>query len=160
MHFDNDHRLAIMLAGTVSLPSPFPAHGQVSLVTDTPRPGINPQVYVKIKQKLSDKQIITWFVLPDAIRAFRVPPKEGAKAALNDWEFRTAQDVEARIGEMRSRASQQSQANGPDEMPLFSAAIVHVPELAPVLVRGEVGVSAAEAAEGAAFLRMFGGCCH
>ena len=57
MDFHSIHQAAIKLAGTVALPSPFPAHGSLWIVV-APEDG-DFETYIRIVQVVSGKRIIT-----------------------------------------------------------------------------------------------------
>jgi hypothetical protein len=157
-----NQRTALLLAGTVTLPSPFPAMGRVSLVVDPRDPAGKRPSIVKIEHKLNDMQIISWFVNESDIRACRVPPAAGTSVPLEEWRILTSEEVGGKIEDERTRLAGQSPQPGQfDEPSLYDAAIVHVPETARVLVRVEAGVAAAVGTDAPAFLNLFAGriCC-
>jgi hypothetical protein len=149
---------ALALAGTVALPSPYPAYGSVSLaVVDD---GDDCDVLVKILQVVSPRRIITRFVRREDIRAIRGNPDGALDGGPESWPIlgvnRFRPDLERRTEELLAQVG-----TGPvAEAPWYPAAIVYVPESAPVLHRNEVGVTAAISAEEVGFGGAYSGCCH
>jgi hypothetical protein len=151
-----NQRTALLLAGTVTLPSPFPAAGRVSLIVDPRASAAKGPSIVKIEHKLNDMQIISWFVNESDIRACRVPPAAGASVPLEEWRTLSSEEVGNRIKDELTRQGGRSPEPGQlDEPAMYDAAIVHVPETARVLVRVEAGVPAAVGTDAAAFLNLF-----
>ena len=81
MDFHPGHQAAIKLAGTVALPSPFPAFGSLHIVV-APEDG-DYETYLRIVQHVTGKRIITRFVRLADVRAIRAPrnrrPREARK---------------------------------------------------------------------------------
>jgi hypothetical protein len=136
MDFHSGHQTAMKLAGTVALPSPFPAFGSVSIVV-APEDG--------------DHEIVR---LAD-VRAIRVPATPEALGSPETWNLIGPKEVQRRIAkhekDLRSAVSKSKSAS---ESEWLAAAIVYVPEAAPVLHRNDVGVTAAESAEEVAFSEL------
>jgi hypothetical protein len=161
MDFHAPHQTALTLAGTVALPSPYPACGSLSIVV-APEDGDH-ETYVKIVQHVSSKRIITRFVRLCDVRAIRVPEKADSFASPETWPLIGPKEVRRQIGnkdeELRAEAIK---SGGAAEFPWVPAAIVYVPEPAPVLHRNDVGVTAAVSAEEVAFSELspaaFGHC--
>jgi hypothetical protein len=160
MEFHPSQQTALALAGTVPLPSPYPASGPVSLVLFGD--GGDEEVLVKILQVISDLRTITRFVRPEDVRAIRGHPDGAIDDGPESWpvlgikRVRAALEERARV--LRERAGK---ARGPEEVPWYDAAIVYVLESAPVLHRDEVGVTAAVSSEDVGFAgTSWSGCCH
>jgi hypothetical protein len=152
-----EHKLAFDLAGTVGLPSPFPATGRVSLIRSAqneagPSGGSKPRFFIKILQSVSPKQIMTVFVDPYDVRGVRYHTGRGTVADASSWKFMNIDDVRARIKSAIEELTKPSYAaSGSFEIPLFEEAIVYVPESAPLLARAEIALVAAVAAENRSF---------
>jgi hypothetical protein len=144
------HLHAIKLAGTVALPSPFPAFGSISIVV-APDDGDH-ETYLRIVQSVTGKRIITRFVRLADVRAIRAPATAEAALSPETWDLIGPKEVQRRIAEkekeLRAAASKSGSAT---EAEWLAAAIVYVPEAAPVLHRNDVGVTAAVSAEDVAF---------
>jgi hypothetical protein len=159
MEFHPCHQTAFAIAGTVPLPSPYPASGAVSVVIA--RDGEEFEVFVKILQVVSDRRIITRLVRPEDIRAIRGYPEGTDGGGPESWPVlgikKIAGELESRARELRARAAKTGIL---DEAPWYHAAIVYVAEAAPVLHRNEVGVTAAVSSEEVGFGDLLGGCCY
>jgi hypothetical protein len=159
MEFHSSHHTALLLAGTVPLPSPHPACGLVSLAIA--RDGEDYEVFVKILQVVSDRRIITRFVRPDDVRAIRGHPD--GRGGPESWPIHGLKKIK---GELEKRAKElldKARKTGVlDEAPWYAAAIVYVAESAPVLHRDEVGVTAAVSCEEVVFAETccWTGCCR
>jgi hypothetical protein len=155
MDFHPRHQAAIKLAGTVALPSPFPAFGSLSIVV-APEDG-EQETYLRIVQQVSGKRIITRFVRLADVRAIKAPEKPGAEGSPETWQLIGPKDIQRRIAkqekELRTQASKTGAACESEWLP---AAIVYVPEAAPVLHRNDIGVTAAVSAEEVAFSELQG----
>ncbi len=158
MEFHTCHHEALTLAGTVALPSPYPAAGAVSVVVS--RHGEDFEVFVKILQVVSERRIITRFVRPEDVRAIR-----GHHAALSEggpesWPVLGIKKLQAELDKRVKELIARARTGIFDESLWYSSAIVYVPEAAPVLHRNEVGVTAAISVEEVAFADAWSGCCH
>jgi hypothetical protein len=149
-----EQRLAFDLAGTVGLPSPFPAVGRVFVIR-TPKktePGEKddhgPRFFIKIVQTISPKHIATTFLQTEDVRAVRCPPESGPVTDLATWTFLNIDDVRALIkAAIKELSKAEHVAACSFEVQLFNQAVVYVPESAPVLSRAEFALVAAVAAE-------------
>ncbi len=150
MDFHPHHRTALKIAGTVALPSPFPAMGSVSLVV-APEDGDH-ETYLRIVQIVSGRRIITRFVRLADVRAVRTPQAGDSQSTPETWPIIGLKEIQRQINkkekELRTAATKSGQ---PSESEWLAAAIVYVPESAPVLHRNDVGVTAAVSAEEVAF---------
>lgn len=153
MDFHRSHQAAMKIAGTVALPSPFPAHGSLWIVV-APEDG-DFETYVRIVQTVSGKRIITRFVHMADIRAIRMPAPDEPQGSPETWPIVGPKEVQRMIAkkekELRTAAGKSGSACESEWLP---AAIVYVPEAAAVLHRNDVGVTAAESAEEIAFSDM------
>ncbi len=150
MDFHSTHQAALKIAGTVALPSPFPACGAVSIVV-APEDG-DYETYIRIVQHVSSRRIITRFVRLADVRAIRAPEPGAGQGGPDTWPLLGPKEVLRRISkkekELRGAATKSGSASESDWLP---AAIVYVPEAAPVLHRNDIGVTAAVSAEEVAF---------
>ncbi len=158
MEFTNAHHNAVTLAGTVALPSPYPATGEAFFVlTDWDSEQV---VYVKLVQVMSSKQMITRFVRPEDVRAIRAKPSvAGTSDDPNDWPLLSPSKTqkEIRAGETAIIAHAKAAKLKYLEELWHAEVILYVPETAAVLHRNEFGVTAAVSSEG--FLPASAGCC-
>jgi hypothetical protein len=146
MDIANEHHYAVALAGTVALPSPYPAYGQAFFVlSDWEGDTV---IYVKLVQNVSKKQIVTWHVKPGEIRAIRLQPPGGSNDP-ESWPIlspaKTRKEIAA--GETAIIAHAKEAGVKSLEEPWHPAVILYVPEAAPVLFRHEVAMTAAESVE-------------
>jgi hypothetical protein len=150
MDFQPTHQGALKIAGSVALPSPFPACGTLSILV-APDDG-EYETYIRIVQQVSGRRIITRFVRLADVRAIRAPDASEAHCTPETWPIIGLKEVQRRIGkkekELRTAATKSGSACESEWLP---AAIVYVPEAAPVLHRNDVGVTAAVSAEEVAF---------
>ena len=98
--FGADQQQAFDLAGTVALPSPFPAFGRL-VVVRLARPGAMPgqmlaqdkepegnvSYILKLIQAVSEKLLVTRFVSPDDVRSVRVVRCAADTADPSCWEL-------------------------------------------------------------------------
>jgi hypothetical protein len=178
------HR-AMLLAGTVALPSPYPAAGRILLtITPWPSGGDQAQFFLKIVESLRDRRIVTRFVRPESLRAVRLCPRSrrGRYRPLDAWPLLTAEDLRERLNQAKQKLLAAARKDGrilPYQIPLFPVpprggkddaglgdkggtaryerlGIVYVPEDASVLVRVEEVTAAAEAAEASQVAKLAG----
>jgi hypothetical protein len=163
--FGNEQKVALALTGTVAIPSPFPAAARIFI-------GIMPRLnaasaeryFLKIVEVIADKHIATWFVNVEDIRAVRLRPESGQYQELREWTLRTAEDLHEELEDAkRSLKQAASHPMTAYEFLLFPdlEGVVYIPETAPVLVRTEYGLPAAEAFEYHCSnrMRLKGRCC-
>jgi hypothetical protein len=150
MDFHPTHQAALKIAGTVALPSPYPAWGSLSILV-APEDG-EYETYIRIVQQVSGRRIITRFVRLADVRAIRAPEATESHSTPESWPIIGLKEVQRRISkkekELRAAATKSKSAC---ESEWLAAAIVYVPEAAPVLHRNDVGVTAAVSAEEVAF---------
>ncbi len=160
MDFQTSQYTALTLAGTVPLPSPYPACGPVSVVIA--RDGEDYEIFVKILQVVGDKRIITRFVRPEDIRAIRGNPGETNGDGPDSWPVLGIKKIKGELDERAKELTEKARKTGVlDEAPWYAAAIAYVAESAPVLHRDEVGVTAAVSCEDVAFSDGWSSsCCH
>jgi hypothetical protein len=155
MDFRPSHQAAMKLAGTVALPSPFPAFGSISIVVAL-EDGEH-ETYLRIVQQITTKRIVTRFVRLSDVRAVRAPAKSEDEGSPEIWALFGPKEVQRRIAkkekELRLAASKSSTACESEWLP---AAVVYVPEAAPVLHRNDVAVTAAVSAEEVGFSDLQG----
>jgi hypothetical protein len=153
MDFGPSHQAALKIAGTVALPSPFPACGSLSILV-APEDG-EYETYIRIVQQVSGRRIITRFVRLADVRAIRAADGSEAHGTPETWPIIGLSEVQRRVSkkekELRTAATKSGQACESEWLP---AAIVYVPEAAPVLHRNDVGVTAAVSAEEVAFSEL------
>jgi hypothetical protein len=163
MEFHPSHHTALTLAGTVALPSPYPACGAVSVVIA--RDGEDYVIFIKIVQVVGDKRIITRFVRSEDIRAIRGNPDGTIGDGPDSWPVLGIKKIKGELDKRTTDLTEKAKSTGVlDEAPWYEAAIVHVAEAAPVLHRDEVGVTAAVSCEEVAFSARgscgWSGCCN
>jgi hypothetical protein len=154
---DLQQRLAIALAGTVSLPSPHPAYGKVSLGLDSSgrdeRPTGCPRYYLKSVEKLSARQVVTRIVALNDLRAVSHPEGDDVAHSKAPRVTHLVEDLFIEGGAIlvakQKLEAAVKRAPGDYEIVIFPVAVLHVPETAAVLttVVFEAGVTAAESAE-------------
>jgi hypothetical protein len=155
MDFHPSHQAAIKLAGTVALPSPFPAFGEVHIVV-APEDG-DYETYLRIVHTVTGKRIITRFVRLADVRAIRAPEKPEASGSPDTWPLIGPKDIHRRIAKQEKALLAQATKSGVScEAEWLGAAIVYVPEAAPVLHRNDIGVTAAVSAEDVTFSEVHG----
>jgi hypothetical protein len=160
-------RLALALAGTVSLPSPHPAYGKVSLGLnssgkDEPPSG-SPRFYLKSVESVSPRQVVTRIVALNELRAVSRPEGDAVDDSKAPRVTQLVEDLlldggAISVGKKQLEAAVKV-APGDYEIVLLPVAVLHVPETAPVLVRVvfEAGVTAAESRT--PYRVESGGCC-
>lgn len=153
--FGPAHLLALSLAGTVSLPSGFPATGDLYLVPG-PESGASRHV-LKLVQAVNNLHEITRFLGLEDLRAISMPDGDGSDPDAARRTFgveRLAKVIEEAVAAL---------SRGAAEWPLGLGVVIHVREAAPVLVRilSHFGVTAAEAAENVALQAVHNvSCCE
>ncbi len=89
MDFHATHQAALKIAGTVALPSPFPAFGSLWIVV-APEDG-EYETYIRIVQHVSSRRIITRYVRLADVRAIRAPETEAAHGDSGNMAARRSQ---------------------------------------------------------------------
>jgi hypothetical protein len=159
MEFHSSHHAALTLAGTVPLPSPYPACGPVSVVIALDDKEF--EFFVKIVQVVSDKRIITRFVRPEDVRAIRGHPEGKGGGSPESWPVLGVKKIKAALEKRTRELVAKAEKTGVlDEASWYDSAIVYVAESAPVLHRDEVGVTAAVSCEDVGFSAVGSVCCH
>ena len=162
--FTTDQRLLLAMAGTVALPSPYPAYGQVFVGIDPSGDDspASPRFFVKLVQTLTSRRVITRFFALNDLRAVSYPA--GSQGDVH------AARVTSTVTDMRERIESAKQAlecavqdsATVHELLLYPVAVLHLPEAAAVMVHitQEFGVTAAEAAENVEkCTEVTSGCC-
>jgi hypothetical protein len=161
--FTDEHKATLALAGTVAMPSPFPASARM-FVGIKPNPPADDPHYLKIVERVGDKHTVTRLLSLKDLRAVRLRPSDSeAYDDVREWELKTREQLQAELATATSGLP--AKPATAHEVPLFDEAeqegVVYVPETAPVLVRTEFGVLAGEAADVGRYFGPFGGriCC-
>jgi hypothetical protein len=155
----SDHHLrSIALAGTIAVPSPFPALGRIEISTH----GVSKdevdslqdptsfeavqffrKVHVEIVHEVNPRLTITRVVrLCDIAAAFL--PADSSHVSLSHGQWYLSAELESLVLE---RLSESNSPEFPALVPLLFEAIVYLPETAKVLLRVETGMTAAESVE-------------
>jgi hypothetical protein len=136
--FDRHQLRSFQLAGTVALPSPFPEVGRLRLLPGGVHYNAGPESaldLVAVEHTQSNRVTITRHVaLHDVAAVFFVNPEKPAQFSDSGWYF--GPEIGPQL-EIRSTAN----------APALCLGIVYVREQAAVLMRVEVGMTAAESAE-------------
>ena len=160
--FGPDQRAALSLAGTIALPSPFPATARITIGvmprTNTPGADPTPRFFLKLVEHLRDNYIVTRLASLKDLRAIRFRSAPTQPGQPWHWTLKTREDLFTDLDDARklleSQAEEASRAGLPFsyETDLDSGAygILYVPETAQILVRVEFGLLASEAAQAAA----------
>jgi hypothetical protein len=150
--FGPSQKLAFALAGTVAIPSPFPAHGTVSIGIFPATGGADsaPRFFLKIVETASSRTIVTRLVALEDVRAVRLYSGKGSIGESQSWTYKTIEELSGLINDKTNLLMGVAKSGLAYEVELFAEpAIVFVPESAPVLLRYEIGVTAAVCAESA-----------
>jgi hypothetical protein len=153
-----NHLRSIALAGTIAVPSPFPALGRIDVSTygitkdevgcledPTSFDAIQffRKVLVEIVHEVNPRLTITRVVkLCDIAAAFL--PTDTSQVSLSNGQWYLSAELEALVLEKLSELSTQ---DFPALVPLLFETIVYLPETAKVLLRVETGMTAAESVE-------------
>ncbi|MEJ7636927.1 MAG: hypothetical protein WKF75_02790 [Singulisphaera sp.] len=155
--FGGEQRAAFALSGTIGLPSPSPAAARIyiGIMPKSESGDAAPRFFLKLVERIGFKLIVTRFVELDDVRAVRIRSGTGEAGDPWTWSFQTAEALHGEIQAAKVALEAAARDGAAYELP-FSAGhegVVYVPETAPVLVRTEYGVPAAEAAEAAHLAR-------
>ncbi len=151
MSLTRDQRIALELAGTVCVPSPFPAAGEIRIVTEAEPDGkvsmadllARKAVCLEVRHRISPKLSITRIVYLDEVAAVFLPDHpEGDRHDVGSWLL--ALELQA---ECFNRVSLRPARRGGEDRRLLGKGVVYLPESAKVLMRVEVGMTAAESVE-------------
>ena len=140
MPLSYDQELTLLLAGTVALPSPAPACGTVEVETaEGGDPGKLCDLYLEITHRVSTRLTL--------VRTVRLADVRLIRAVWPGQKEKTSAEVKTPKGflplaETRALAEEEEEAT-----PWLTQAVVYVLEWAPVLLRVEVGMTAAESAD-------------
>jgi len=153
-----NHLRSIALAGTIAVPSPFPALGRIDVSTygitkdevdslDAPTSFEALQffrkVLVEIAHEVNPRLTITRVVkLCDVAAAFL--PADTSQVSLSHGQWYLSAELEALVLDKLSELDTQDL---PALVPLLFESIVYLPETAKVLLRVETGMTAAESVE-------------
>ena len=142
--FDHDQKVAFALAGTVALPSPFPASGRVSIgifqqIKGQEKRVKEPTYYLKSVQLITETLIVTRIFSLSDLRAARTYTDTASTDGSAEWTLST---VEEAWGEISNTIKLIKGENL--EVIWKRAAILYVLESTPVLTRVEKGLTAAE----------------
>jgi hypothetical protein len=161
--FGEDQKHAFDLAGTVALPSPFPAFGRLVVVrlarasvlpsqmlAQDKKPDGNVSYIIKLVQAVSEKLLVTRFVSPDDVRSVRVVRCAADTADPNCWELMDGADLRAELLKI-DWGDAVKDGRGSHELELYATAVLYVPESVQVLVRLEFGLPAALSVENALY---------
>jgi hypothetical protein len=161
--FGQDQQHAFDLAGTVALPSPFPAFGRLVVVrvarpravpsqtlSQNKKPEDHVSYILKLVQAVSEKLLVTRFVSPDDVRSVRVVRCAADTADPNRWELMDGADLRAELLKI-DWGDAAKDGNGSHELELYATAVLYVPESVQVLVRLEFGLPAALSVENALY---------
>ncbi|RUL87841.1 hypothetical protein [Tautonia sociabilis] len=150
-------QLALALAGTIALPSPPPATGDLYLIRnpgvapDLARYGIGGPTYlIKLVQRIGTHFEVDRFLAVENLLVIDKPEPikndDREETKLRSYTVdELAQPIAQAIEELNRRESTEESS---PEILLFQGVVIHVPEQAPVVVktRALFGVTAAEAA--------------
>jgi hypothetical protein len=150
---------ALTLAGTVALPTPFPASARISIVMspELSEDGISSEqrFSLKLVEVIGDKLIVTRFVSLENVRAIRFCSGSNSMDDPWKWKLKISEElsVDFRATKEELKAHSETFASAGTKLSFEHVlesglrGIVYVPETAPVLVRTEVAVVAALAVD-------------
>jgi hypothetical protein len=152
---DPEQEIAFRLAGTVGLPSPYPATGSVEIVAWVAEGGQPVEVFLRVIHRLSFQVRIARLVDLDSIRAIYAPwesvssppsiiSQPAPPPSPKGWTIKTAKTIRE---EVLHRIAEEKKSKERVVIRWLPAAIVYVPEAVPVLMNVETGMTAAESAE-------------
>lgn len=155
--YDRDYYISLLLAGTVALPSPYPASGRLSVGIHLLKDA-EPEVYLELSQFVDLHRTIVRIILFRELRAAQV---WDGPAAASDTPILSARELAPRVLEVAEElAKSPDGACRSDAGFLFRHAILYVPEAAPVLQIVRMGLTAAQSAEDYGASGTWGhGCC-
>ena len=96
--FSPEEKAAFALAGTVALPSPFPASARILLgIMPQLETAVAPRYYLKIIELVTDRFSVTRLVSLGDLRAIRLVPESGRFDNFREWTLLTAEDLHDRL---------------------------------------------------------------
>ncbi len=150
---------ALTLAGTVALPTPFPASARISIVM-SPEPSedgtsIEQRFSLKLVEVIGDKLIVTRFVSLENVRAIRFCSGSNTKDDPWIWQLKISKELSVDFNSTKEELKAHSvtftsagtKFSFEHVLRSGTRGTVYVPETAPVLVRTEVAVVAAQAVD-------------
>jgi hypothetical protein len=148
----------MQLAGTVGLPSPFPAVGSVRIVIRLNEKTKEPEFFLRITHRLNYKLKVSRLIELEDARAVLVPgkplipaPRVSAQEGPEDWSFITADQLLEHVPKLGAdgakKGAEHLQLVGWWEFEWLPRAIVYASESASVYMEVGVGMTAAESAE-------------
>jgi hypothetical protein len=154
----DNHLRSMALAGTVAVPSPFPALGRIDVstygITKDEVDGLEDptsfealqffrKVLVEIAHEVNPRLTITRVVkLCDIAAVFQ--PADTSQVSLSQGQWYLSPELETLVLEKLSELNTQDL---PTLVPLLCKSISYLPETAKVLLRVETGMTAAESVE-------------
>jgi hypothetical protein len=157
--YGDEQIAALSLAGTVALPSPFPASARISMVM-SPEPSedgtsTEQKFSLKLVEVIGDKLIVTRFVSLENVRAIRFCFGSNTNDDPWIWKLKIFRELSAdfRTTKEELKAYSQTFKNAgtifsfEQNLESGTRGIFYVPETAPVLVRTDVAVVAAQAVD-------------
>jgi hypothetical protein len=161
--FGEDQQQAFDLAGTIALPSPFPAFGRLAVVrvarpkraasqksAQGKKSEDNATYILKLVQAVSEKLLVTRFVSPGDVRSLRVVIGAENTSDTTCWELMDGADLRVELLKI-DWGNTAKDERGSHEVELYSRAVLYVPESVQVLVRLEFGLPAALSVENALY---------
>lgn len=129
--FDREQRAALALAGTVALPSPFPASARI-FIGIMPRhvQAVERRFYLKIVETIGAKYKVTRLVDLAYLRAVRVRPESGRYHNLSDWTVLTIEDLHGNLDDAKEalNLAVAEEATTSYEVPLFPEVLEEAPD--------------------------------
>lgn len=146
MSLAHDERIAFRLAGTVGLPSPYPATGSVYVVVRLAKDPKDWEVFLRVVHRLNLTLKIARLVRWDDVRGILARWKTPTPDAPPGWSVKLAEDLRGHVYDQIQK-EKKDKVEGWFELKWLSEAIVYVPESAPVYMQVGAGLTAAESAE-------------
>ena len=149
--FGPEQELAFALSGTVAIPSPFPAMGQVSVLvvpeTQVRKEHRDPRFFLKSVQVVNVQCVVTRIIARNAVRAIGYYSDGESESKDGEWTVVPTERLSQMLATANHAAKELEKDRGRSfELPLFEKAVLYVPESAPVLHRIEFGLTAAVSA--------------
>jgi hypothetical protein len=145
--------ISMQLAGTVGLPTPYPATGKIFIDAGSSAVKNPAEIHLELVHQVNHRVRITRWVALDQVQAILASDDQWAGKAAREapavsltpgrgWTIKLLNEL---IGVVRPRITAAKQQ--PVRAAWLDHAIVFVAETTPVLMRVEVGMTAAESAE-------------